>query len=304
MRRGLQALVVIVVLTSGCAASESGQLQGEDGGPVASGEAIADAATIQGLVVDDSQAPIPGALVAIVGLGLQVETDEGGSFRFTNVPPGPHEISAIKLGYSSSGKRVDVAANQHLEGVFLTLVPIVIEKTYQQTFGPFQGYFECHIGTVTVQSCATNSLESQVFPNNKRFLYYDLSSDDWETMWGEARWTPAAVGTASGMAIYPSYSKRYEEGNGGHWYCEADGMSPIWFRWDADESRSVCTTQGGMDPPAVMATNPLMLVADPGFASPPDEVVPRIQFQQRFELIITIFYGEPAPTEFSAFPDA
>lgn len=305
MRAQFLGFVLLSLVLAGCVSSEGTNPQSQgDGGPIASGEAIADAATIHGLVVDDTQAPIEGALAAIVSLGLKVETDTAGAFHFTNIPPGAYEISVIKLGYSSSGKRVEVAANQNLDGVFIALTPIVVAQVYQETFGPFQGYFECHIGTVTVQSCATNSFESQVFPNNKRFLHYDLSADNWETMWGEARWTPAAAGTASGMAIYPSYSKRYAEGNGGHWYCEADGTTPIWFRWDADESRSICTSQGGMDPPAVMATNPLMLVADPGFASPPAEIVPRIQFQQRFELIITIFYGEPAQEGFSAFPDA
>ena len=307
MRARVLGVVLLLITLAGCASTE-GTGQGVGTGPIASGEAIADAATIQGLVVDDAQAPIEGALAAIVSLGFQVETDAGGAFRFTNIPPGAYEVSAIKLGYSSSGKRVEVVANENLEGVFITLLPIVVEQVYQETFGPFAGYFECHIGSVFISSCAGDTfnptLDRLIFPNNNRFLHYTLSADHWETQWGEARWSPAAVASASGMAIYPSYAQRYDDGNTGHYYCEADGDSPIWFRYDAVPERSICNSEGDDDPPAVVGT-PLMLVADPGFASPANgEVVPRILIQQRFEAIMTIFYGEPAPEQFTAFPDA
>ncbi|HEX9816948.1 MAG TPA: carboxypeptidase-like regulatory domain-containing protein [Candidatus Thermoplasmatota archaeon] len=313
MRSVSVAFLFLMAVFAGCLSGGGTTPNSTEGpGPVAYGEPIPDAATIQGLVVDDSQAPIEGALVAIVGIGLQATTDSGGSFQFVNVPPGPHDISAIKLGYSSSGKRVEVAANQRLEGVFLTLIPIVVEQPYQETFGPFSGYFECHIGGVNVMSCAGDTIHRReepdqlLFPNNKRFMQYTLSSDNWETMWGEARWNPAAVATAPGMAIYPSYMGRWAEDNRGHWWCEADGPSPTWFRFDQDESRSICNSTGGADEPkATMAANPLVVVADPGFADIEGGDFPvRVMYQQRFEVIMTIFYGEPAPADFTAFPDA
>jgi hypothetical protein len=299
------------VVLAGCASVDAGEPRstGADvGTAVASGEPIPDAGSIKGAVVDDSTTPLPGATVAIVNLGLQLQTDDAGSFSFINIPPGKHTLNALKLGYMSTAKVVEVLANEATTGAILTLTPIPVVEPYVETFGPFAGYFECHIGSVFITSCAGDTinptLDRIVFPNNKRFMFYTLSADNWETQWGEARWSPAAVGSASGMAVYPSYSKRYDDGNTGHWYCEADGNSPIWFRYDADPARSICNSQGDDDPPAVMATNPLMMVADPGFAQPPGEVVPRVLIQQKFEVIMTIFYGEPAPADFTAFPDA
>jgi hypothetical protein len=306
MRSGFPFLALLTLVLSGCAAADGAGTDSKIHHEF--GEPIPNAGSIVGTVVDDATLPLSGATVAILALSLQVQTDENGGFRLGNIPPGAHTVDAVKLGYMSGSKRVEVLANEPTTGAVITLTPIPIVEPYVETIGPFSGYFECHIGSVFITSCAGDSIDQTldrlVFPNNKRFMFYDLSSDNWETQWGEARWSPAAVASASGMAVYPSYSKRYEEDNGGHWYCEADGNSPIWFRYDAVEERSVCTSQGGDDPPAAVATNPLMLVADPGFARPPGEVLPRVLIQQKFEVIMTIFYGEPAPDEYTAFPDA
>jgi hypothetical protein len=306
---GLLFLLVSITL-AGCVSSEGAKpnAQTDGPGPIASGEAIVDAATIQGLVVDDSQAPIGGATVAILGLSLQAQTDEAGSFQFVNVPPGSHDISAIKLGYTSSSKRIDVSASQQLTGVFLVLNPIVVEVAYHESFGPMAGYFECYIGTpTTVTPCTGDTFHDQdlasiVFPNDKRRLEFTMSSNNWRTMVGEGRWTPGAAATAAGMAIYPSYAAR----DTSHWWCEADGKSPIMFRYESEEEGSICTSQGDVDPAPSMDLNPLIVAADPGFGTLDEADRPafRVMLQQKVEIMVTMFYGEPAPPEFSAMDDA
>lgn len=314
MRAFPVVLLLVSLALAGCASSEGANPQGSDGpGPIASGEPIADAATIQGLVVDDSQAPIEGATVAIVGIGLQAATDAAGSFQFVNVPPGPHDITAIKLGFSSTGKRVTVEPSQQLTGVVLTLAPIAVEGPYHEIFGPYNGYFHCMYGTAAVagfgfiRTCLFDEgVNEDVFGADTRRLSFNLSSDNWASMIGESRWSQGAFATGVGMAIYPSYEGR----SGSHWWCEADGRSPLLFRYEAADPEakdglSVCNTQGEIEPVPAMEVNPLQLIADSGFGGTSTEKPPlRLMFEQRFELMMSVFYAEPAPAEFSALNDA
>ena len=50
--------------------------------------------------------------------------------------------------------------------------------------------------------------------------------------------------------------------------------------------------------------NPLVLVADPGFGGQSLDNPPvRMMWQQRFEALMTVFYLEPAPADYSGFGD-
>lgn len=297
---GLVALIVSAAL-AGCAKSEGAQPAETGPAPVASLEPIPDGGAIEGVVVDDGQAPLAGALVAIVSLQLQVQTDEGGAFGFRNLPAGAYDVAAAKLGYESVARRVTVDANQVAQAI-LVLVPLAVEEPYVETFGPFNGFFNCMIGTpVGIRLCLQNeTVNRMVFPNENRRLHYNLTAETWQTMVGESRWTQGAFATGVGMAIYPSYSQR----PGSHWWCEADGRSPILFRYER-ELESICTSQGGTDPEPSMKINPLVLVADPGFGGLSAENPPlRLMVQQRYELLMTVFYAEPGPPEYSGFADA
>src|SRR5262245_42838205 len=56
------------------------------------------AGSVSGSVVDaQSQAPFPGVLVIIQGVG-QANTDENGRFTIPNVRPGKHNIQAMRSG--------------------------------------------------------------------------------------------------------------------------------------------------------------------------------------------------------------
>lgn len=302
MRTPLVAALALLVLSSGCVTSQSAETAE---GPIASGEAFEDAATISGIVVDDAQTPLQGAVVAIVALTLQVETDAAGSFKFVNVPPGQHEVNAIKLGFESGGRRIDVEAGQQMTGVIITLSPMVIDSVYHETVGPMAGFFGCMVGTpVGITACTGDRFHNQpvattVFPDEKRFLEFNMGANHWQTMIGESRWNQGSASTGQGMAIYPSHAKR----EGSHWWCEADGPSPLLFRYEKEnEEGNICTSQGEMEPAPSMDINPLVVVADPGFGNVNTPV--RLMVQQKFELMVTIFYGEAAPANFSALSDA
>jgi hypothetical protein len=298
-------LAFAFLLLAGCV-SGGGATSTDPGGPVATGEPIPDAGTIRGVVVDESQAPIAQAQVALAETTLQAVTDEAGGFEFGNLAPGPYVLQAGRIGYESAAKRVDVEPNGE-HSVVLALTTLAVVEPYHDTFGPFSGYFECQIGTPTaITPCTGDSVHDQdlnsvVFPGDRRHLHYNMTSDEWQTMVGEARWAKTSVATSQGMATYPSYLKRPTS----HWWCEADGPSPIRFVFEK-EGESVCNSvSSNANPPPSMKINPLVLVADPGFGGTSTTNPPaRLMMQQKFELMMTVFYYEPAPSQYSGFPDA
>lgn len=66
---------------------------------------------IEGLVFDDSVAPVPGTLVHLVAGRNQIPdqsvwTDAEGLFAFSYLPPGVYEVTALKVGYKAAVKQV------------------------------------------------------------------------------------------------------------------------------------------------------------------------------------------------------
>src|SRR5687767_5815980 len=74
---------------------------------------------LQGTVVDEENAPIVGALVAIEGAGTQTSTNDLGLFVFRDLAPGKYTILVGALGYESAGRVVDVTAGQLTSAEFV-----------------------------------------------------------------------------------------------------------------------------------------------------------------------------------------
>ena len=72
------------------------------------------AAVITGRVVDTSGVPIPAASVRLQGGAAPRTTagDDGGAFRFDDVPPGSYTLSAARLGFEPATVPVAVAAGE------------------------------------------------------------------------------------------------------------------------------------------------------------------------------------------------
>lgn len=79
--------------------------------------------TLSGTVTDASGAPIAGATVVIVELGISTTTDAGGRYRIPGVPFGTYNVTASGAGYRSTTQTVRVSgpsatADFALQGVF------------------------------------------------------------------------------------------------------------------------------------------------------------------------------------------
>ena len=62
------------------------------------------------LVGADTEEPLPGAVVSVVGTGLGTWADEDGAYRIDGVPPGPRTVEATHVGYQTTRREVTIAA--------------------------------------------------------------------------------------------------------------------------------------------------------------------------------------------------
>jgi iron complex outermembrane recepter protein len=125
------AALAAVLLAFSSAAAEAGMLP-----------ATADSAVIEGVVVDATTgAPLPGALVRIVGLGRQDVTHEGGEFHLLNLPAGRHTMLVERLGYRQEVRVVQLARRQavtlriELRTSAIVLPGLVVTGTTGATLG-------------------------------------------------------------------------------------------------------------------------------------------------------------------------
>lgn len=316
-------LLTATLVVSGCAgttATTSGDpnLPGSD--IVAEGERIPDAATLTGLVLDESQLPIPMAIVGILELGLQAATDEGGAYRFTNLAPGAYVVSAAALGYNSASKRITLEANAEFNQVFtLTIIPI--DVPYHEINGPYDGFFTCKLGT-TSQSAACGSVlavsfrvDDLLYSGDRAFQWYNMTSDNYRTVIGELEWTQGTAATSTKLRTSFSHERF-----GSHWFCAAEGVGPLQFRFEKQtrDETPVCDTgnQGSTDEPVEpefgkgLVTGfrvPFGYLPNQNTATtymPPQDSPVFLAFQQRVTSYVSIFYAETPPDTWHARPDA
>lgn len=282
------------------------------------GEMLADGGSIRATVIDDGALPLVGATVGLADLALQAATDETGTALFTNLPPGNYQLAAVALGYTSAAKRVEVAAGAE-SGVTLTLVAIVVEAPFHETFGPLQGYFDCRMGATTGAStwtapCGTVGVPlvglvgppsgASPWTNDNSVLKFPVATNSTQTVIGDMRWTPSAVGTSTSLRFAFSYDGRAST----HWWCSGEGPSALQWRWEA-EAESVCSNVGSSDDEPVPRTHndkgepmTMRVYANAPFGTLENPLY--LTLQQKFEIIATVFYVEPAPDVFSGFSDA
>lgn len=291
-------------LLAGCVSSSSG---GTAAAPSPEGAVAGEGAvSIEGLVVDDAFSPIAGASVAVQSTDLVAVTGSDGSFAFAGLATGRHVLLAGALGYESVAKSVEVVEGVALS-VTMTLSPLPIKVAFRDVFGPFKGYFECRLGTPSqTGECgwigpadSITGHPTALYPNDRSIFRFNLTNEEYESFVGDMRWTQGSFATSTAMRLAFSYEKRVST----HWWCSGEGKSPLQWRWER-EGDSVCTSTGGTTDPAkpTMKLNPLRAYANVPFGTTTNPLYASVQ--QKFEVMISAFYGEAAPPDYVAFPDA
>ena len=72
---------------------------------------FAQTAIITGKVVDETNQPLPGAVVSAVGLANSAPTDANGNFRLTGIPNGTVTLRVNFIGYNTMEKTLTVTGN-------------------------------------------------------------------------------------------------------------------------------------------------------------------------------------------------
>jgi hypothetical protein len=72
---------------------------------------MAQTGTIQGIVNDDHQQPIPYATVQLQGTTMGATTDDDGKYIMSNVPPGPYTLTVTYVGYANFSQSITVGSS-------------------------------------------------------------------------------------------------------------------------------------------------------------------------------------------------
>ena len=76
--------------------------------------ARAQVAAIEGRIVDESNRPVPNALVLLPSLRRSAVTNDSGQFLLRDVPPTTHVLEVRRLGYQSDVRRISVSRGERL----------------------------------------------------------------------------------------------------------------------------------------------------------------------------------------------
>ncbi len=102
---------------------------------VASGAAAQDTGTLEGRVTEAGGAPVPDALITIVGTNRGARTGEDGQYRLVNLRPGDFTIRFTRIGYAAASRPVTLVAGQtarldvQLEPAAVTIDEVVVTAT-------------------------------------------------------------------------------------------------------------------------------------------------------------------------------
>jgi hypothetical protein len=198
--------------------------------------------SIYGRTVDQSGAAVAGATVTLAGSDATQTTtsDEGGAFRFLNVPPGTYRVTATLTGFSSVTRQNVVVAVGSTVEIPLNMKVAAVAETIEVTA-------ESPVVDTKKVGTATNFSQDELakIPNSR---------DPWALL----RTVPGALldrvniaGNESGQQS--SFKLKGTLARDGVWSMDgvnitdmaATGASPTYFDYDAFEEIQIAT--GGMD---------------------------------------------------------
>ena len=153
MRPAVFAVVATSILASlsGCVGGAAGGPTSADtpGGiqPAAPAQFDENTGAITGTVTDDQIQPIQGADVGLVEKPEKsTQSDAAGAFTLSNLEPGAYTLVVGRLGFESTGKKVEVVAGSAVT-VSMLIVPLPVAQPRHFTYR-FSGYIDCAFAVV------------------------------------------------------------------------------------------------------------------------------------------------------------
>ncbi len=297
------AALLVAMLAAGCA-DEPAARSNEEEPDFPEIEVGENTGGIRGIVIDQTVRPIAGATVALAGPGLSTESDEGGLFQFSKVPPGPHFLRVEHPLHQTAQTSVDVVAGAtNPQPVKLMMVRLFEQDPYISTF-KYDGFFECSQAGLLVVYSSSNCVTDYTgaipgstgyaqpldnITNQEREWHADVA-DGWASLVFEMVWEPSSSGTSTHMGLVVSTFK--PERDGSHWFANVRSGSPLWLQINATEQHP---TGSGIDP-AMIPEEGMQDMSFFASVRQDNWPVPAVALEQEFQVFLTMFhYLAPPP---------
>lgn len=330
MKRGPSTVVLLLLaaLFAGCVSSESAAPDaGANQAPPTASAAEFDETTgaITGIVTNDEAAPLPGAVVGLLGAEMTTLTAQDGRYTLSNLEPGQYTVNVAVLGYQSAARLVTVLAGEQVQANFLLVAVPIDEPFYesQQQLGNIQCSVTFFPGVpltgfiapgwyTGVQVCGVVGVPT--LPPSKFILTFNVTQGTEEILL-EMKWESTQV-LGSGLSIIVEHPNGVN--NGQPIFGSKAGKSPLVVY--ANRTK-VLNVTGAQDEDyaecdgcrvitrAFSAANttefylPVAMPAVPPFGAPSNKVDAGFALDQKNEQWMTFFVRMEKPLEFSALPD-
>lgn len=234
---------------------------------------------VSGIVIDPAIKPLAGATVTLTIPSQKARTattTAGGTFAFSNVPPGTYFLKVTKPGYVTGQSSVDVVAGTQpmLTKIILQADPAA--KPAYEVYH-FEGYIECSVRYVANALAACASLPSGV-GNDKFSVEYPVGGN-LSFAYSEMVWDAT---NEFGKSLKVEYT---DDSDGGLDNFVIDqGESPLYLRANKTDLAGKVT-----------ADNPLLIrvftgsYADSGAS---------VTVEQSFDIYTVLFYGFTPPADY------
>lgn len=314
-----KTLVAAVLLLAGCA----GPADVDDGGPDATAaDGLDDQEQAFGsllvAVMTPHIVPIEGALVSVAG--IEQETDSQGQAAFDALTPGAYVVEVREDTHGSSSAAVRVEAGQQAR-LTVKLVSTSIDAPASGS-GPQQfhlnGFFDCSATYLIITGDCMTALDFVLvnatgacapvcpgdYTNEVYYLDFPLHAN-WTTIVAEMHWEPGTTaGAKMTFAVEPA---EWDAEGHAPKYARAAGGSPLILRLENGVPHATADASAdGVTPGMPQAAGGEVLrtrsyvqgeAHNPGGTN---FLGVGAAFDQEFDVLVTVFYGELAPEGFTA----
>lgn len=301
----LPTLLWLGVILAGCAGSSTPQSALDP--PPADSDQVGG---LQGSVYDDERRPIEGANVALLPLGRNDTTDANGRFSFRQIPIGDYLLQVTKPGFHNLSQNASVAPKRTTSVVLLVL-PLPADVSYHVTF-PYSGHHQCMVYTnVFLGSCshAYTAAHGTLRSNGVNLSQYGAPADvldnryrynfsaerDHVEIVSELVWKAATEASryfvlqlscpwynpAVDECVKPGETTWANENT----YVKARGVSPLRVEWSGHESQ--------------VYEKQTTWIMSRAYLSGPADRPAGAALDQKLDMYNTVFYGAPAPSDWS-----
>lgn len=316
----LALLAIAVMIAAGCLTGTPtiGTDEGDD--PSAPAFNRPGVGHIEGRVLDEEALPVAGADVLVDGRGLSDVTSAAGHFRIADVPAGEQLIRVFKDGYEPGQATVVVPA----DGTARAEIVLVVLPSFEphRATHIFEGHYDCaHEVPIWTGDCMllyeSVMNESDPYTSETYRFQFDVEPR-WQTFVMELVWEGSANNQLEGMRFYLEHVTDVATDHSVK-VGRADGDdNPLRFTVNRSEPHPRADTDPDTGEPATFPANgsaAQVRVFPHGRFYDESCTIGQIVFDActlgvgagvdiKFTVYATVFYNEPAPTGFTAVPDA